>query len=202
TLNGGALMAPATRRVIHDQPMTDRQYHAILAQLTARQIPCVVYTPENLYCRQWYEELNFLIEIREPRPVVTPDLERLTRVVKVLTFVDRGDHLHEELIRSFAVSGTRVIRTSERLLEYIDERANKGVALQGLAQHLGLPMSAVAAIGDSENDLEMVRVAGCGIAMGNAVAAVKDAADWVVADNDHDGVSDAIMRILNEGEEN
>ncbi len=201
TLNGGAVVAPLVREIVSAQPMTDEQYQAILAQLTERQIRCVVYTPEQLYCRHWYEEIDYLLEIREPRPVILPELERLTRVVKVLTFAERGDEPRERLIRSLAVSGIKVIRTSDRLLEYIDERTSKGVALKRLAGHLGFSMDEVAAIGDSENDLEMVGAAGLGIAMGNAVEAVKGAAQWVVADNDHDGVAGAISRILNERRE-
>ncbi len=200
TLNGGAVVAPDTRRIISAHPMSEVQYQAILARLTERGIPCVVYTPEQLYCRQWSREIDFLLEIREPRPVVLPELERLSGVVKVLTFVERGDHTQEQLIRGLTVPGVRVIRTSDKLLEYIDERANKGVALRRLADHLGIKIDEVAAIGDSENDLEMLKTAGLGIAMGNAVDTVKGAARWVVADNDHDGVAGAVGRILNEGE--
>lgn len=200
TLNGGAVVIPATQAVISDQPMADGQYRAITARLAERNIPYVVYTAGQLYCRRWYDEIDYLLQIREPRPVILPAIDELTRVIKILTFVERGDHDREELIRSLAIPGMRVIRTSDRLLEYIDERANKGAALRQVADHVGVGMDRVAAIGDSENDLEMLRSAGLAIAMGNAVAPVRSASHWIVADNDHDGVAEAISRILNEDE--
>ena len=52
------------------------------------------------------------------------------------------------------------------------------------------------AIGDGGNDLGMVRGAGVGCAMGNAVPAVKAAARLVVADNDSGGVAEAIERMI------
>lgn len=52
------------------------------------------------------------------------------------------------------------------------------------------------AIGDEENDLSMIRFAGVGIAMGNAVPAVKKVAQRVTSDCDHDGVAEAIEKIL------
>lgn len=52
------------------------------------------------------------------------------------------------------------------------------------------------AVGDGSNDLEMVRHAGCGVAMGNAVADVKAAADAVVASNDEGGIVEAFERFV------
>lgn len=59
-------------------------------------------------------------------------------------------------------------------------------------------MSEVAAAGDSLNDVEMIRSAGFGVAMGNAQPAVKQAAQWVTATNNEDGVALMIRKILEE----
>ena len=48
------------------------------------------------------------------------------------------------------------------------------------------------AFGDGENDVDMLRRAGVGVAMGNAEAAVKAAADYVTADVDQDGIYRAL----------
>ena len=59
-----------------------------------------------------------------------------------------------------------------------------------------MPTSRIAAIGDEVNDLTMVREAGLGVAMDNAVEDVKQAADVHTARNDEDGVALAIDHIL------
>ena len=52
------------------------------------------------------------------------------------------------------------------------------------------------ACGDGWNDLPMIRCAGMGVAMGNAQAPVKAAADYQTADNDHDGVGLAVEKFI------
>jgi hydroxymethylpyrimidine pyrophosphatase-like HAD family hydrolase len=52
------------------------------------------------------------------------------------------------------------------------------------------------AVGDFDNDLEMIKAAGLGVAMGNALERVKSAAGAVVADCDSDGAAEAIERFM------
>lgn len=73
---------------------------------------------------------------------------------------------------------------------------SKGMGLTMLCQRLGIDLRQTIACGDEGNDLEMIRTAGLGVAMGNASAAVKAAADIVAADCDHDGAADIIKMYL------
>ena len=70
----------------------------------------------------------------------------------------------------------------------------KGSALRYLSGYLGIPIEDTIAIGDSENDLEMIRAAGTGIAMGNASDNVKEAADDVTRCVEEDGVYHAFQK--------
>jgi hydroxymethylpyrimidine pyrophosphatase-like HAD family hydrolase len=63
-------------------------------------------------------------------------------------------------------------------------------------QHLDIDPQRVLAIGDAENDVEMLQLVGLGVAMGNAVEHLKAVADQVVASNDEDGVAEAIGRFV------
>ena len=65
----------------------------------------------------------------------------------------------------------------------------KGAGIRWLCARLGVDIARSAALGDSGNDIEMLRAAGCGVAMGNADATVKAAADLVTDDYDRDGVA-------------
>lgn len=101
----------------------------------------------------------------------------------------------EEKLRA---SGLPVYLTysSPVYLEATNASANKGTALQYLAQHLGIPLERVLVIGDSPNDLSMFKVAGTAIAMGNATASVKNAARWIAPTNDEDGVAWVFREII------
>lgn len=74
--------------------------------------------------------------------------------------------------------------------------ATKGQALGALCGHLGLAMSQAIALGDGTNDLDMIRMAGVGVAMENADPAVKDAADFVTGNNNAGGFAAALERYV------
>ena len=65
-----------------------------------------------------------------------------------------------------------------------------------LSMLYGIPLQDCAAVGDSDNDLSMLKAVGTPIAMGNASQTVKDLALRVVADNGQDGVAAAILNCL------
>lgn len=71
---------------------------------------------------------------------------------------------------------------------------SKATGVEALARQLHIPMSQVMAIGDNNNDLEMLQAAGWGVAMGHAPQPVKDAANAVTDTNTEDGVARAIER--------
>ena len=77
--------------------------------------------------------------------------------------------------------------------------ANKGFALQALCELLHIPLQETMAIGDSDNDVPMLRIAGMAVASGNAPDVVKGYAHYVTADCNHDGVGQALEQfVLNE----
>lgn len=82
------------------------------------------------------------------------------------------------------------------MFEVVSHRADKGVGLKMLCDHLGLDIGQTIAMGDSANDLEVLRAAGFSAAMGNACPEAKAAASIVTADCDHDGVAKVIDEYL------
>ena len=82
------------------------------------------------------------------------------------------------------------------ILEIFDAQANKWSAIRHLARERGIDETRIAAIGDEINDLSMITGAALGVAMGNARAEIKDAADRHTRTNNEGGVGHAIRQIL------
>jgi len=82
-------------------------------------------------------------------------------------------------LEAVARERARLVMTRTDYLEMIPAAASKGDALRRLAQHLGVPLGRVVAVGDQENDREMLAASGIGIAMPQAPAHVREAADHV-----------------------
>jgi hydroxymethylpyrimidine pyrophosphatase-like HAD family hydrolase len=82
------------------------------------------------------------------------------------------------------------------MLEVLPPNASKGNALKVLLKHVGVKAEHVLAMGDGENDIDMVQMAGIGVAVGNAFQGLKDIADHVVGTNDEDGVAQALEQFV------
>ena len=80
--------------------------------------------------------------------------------------------------------------------EFTAEGINKGRGLAILKERLAIPKEQIIAIGDNENDVEMFKEAGISVAMENAKDPVKQQADFVAADNDHDGAAEFLEKFL------
>lgn len=84
--------------------------------------------------------------------------------------------------------------TTPKWLELMPLGITKGSGLQALVDMLGISMRDVMAFGDGENDIEMLQAAGIGIAMGNAMAEVKAAADEETDSNNDEGIFKALQK--------
>ena len=75
--------------------------------------------------------------------------------------------------------------TSNILFEFVNPEINKGYGIQRVCEHYGLKLENIVAFGDEANDMQMLSLAGTGVAMQNAVPAVKHISD-VVSDYTND----------------
>ena len=110
------------------------------------------------------------------------DLEKIDRVSKRLS---ESNHL--------AISSS-----SRGNIEITHSDAQKGIALESIAEKLGVDMDEVMAIGDNLNDVSMLSRVGYPVAMENATDEVKAVANYITESNEQDGVGNAIIKYLDE----
>ena len=102
----------------------------------------------------------------------------------------------EELMQQEFAGKLSIYRSAPFFIETMPLGVEKAASLSVLLQTLGLTPAELMACGDGWNDLPMIKFAGLGVAMGNAVPPVKAAAGFVSTDNDHDGVGVAVERFI------
>ena len=123
--------------------------------------------PENIHNMEWLK-FGFNIDDDATRELILKELE------------EKGE---------FELSNSTL-----KNIEVNPHGINKAKGLGIVCSRLGIEMKHVMAVGDSRNDLMMIKEAGLGVAMGNAQDVVKAAADWVTASNEDDGVAKAIHK--------
>lgn len=128
-----------------------------------------------------------------------PDLPAEVRypIHKLLLTGDPVDMPHvEELMQQEFAGRLSIYRSQPFFIETMPLNVEKAASLDILLRSKGLTAKNLMACGDGWNDLPMIRFAGLGVAMGNAQAPVKAAADCLTDDNDHDGVGKAVEHYI------
>ncbi|KAA8521870.1 hypothetical protein F0562_012816 [Nyssa sinensis] len=135
----------------------------------------------------------------EPKAEVIPSVELLLASVDIqkLIFLDTTEGVANTL-RPYWAGATRdratVVQAVPDMLEIVPPGSSKGSGVTMLLDHLGVTAKEIMAIGDGENDVEMLELASLGIALSNGSEKAKAVADVIGASNDEDGVADAIYR--------
>ena len=193
--SGGAVIAEAPSGLLIDKRPIPLRCAFELARLgRSRQVSVIFEHPEWILTETEVDELQseerqFVIRLN-----VVKDLIRETpsAPTKVTMF---GDTRHYQgiidTIRERKLP-LNYVQTSPKYLDFYRRGVNKGSAVKRLAKHLGIPLKQVMAIGDYYNDLDMFRVAGLSIAMGNAPLEVRQAAHLIAPGNDEGGAAWAI----------
>ncbi len=117
---------------------------------------------------------------------------------KLILLMDPGE-IDGQIEQLAALFGDRVAlsRSDPEYLEIMGPGVNKGTALPALAAHVGLTTAEVLAVGDADNDNQMLEVAGLGVAVANARPTTKAVADIVTERTNNEGaVAEAIHRFV------
>ncbi|SHK14694.1 hypothetical protein SAMN02745227_01630 [Anaerobranca californiensis DSM 14826] len=194
--NGAIIYCPENKKIIKTNPIDKETYLEIVDRLTELPFPSVVYTTEGFYSTYSPEDLTKIIRVGENKIEYISDYRPLEDVVKILLVLPYHMKREEKLIRDMANEKISVVRTSEEFLEFVAPASNKAVAVKYIADMYNIIPDEIIAFGDSENDVEMLKMAGLGVCMGNGSKIAKKHADVIVSDNDQDGVKEGLYRFV------
>ncbi|AGK61153.1 phosphoglycolate phosphatase [Archaeoglobus sulfaticallidus PM70-1] len=96
----------------------------------------------------------------------------------------------KKILKEAGLEGVKLI-DSGFAYHITDANVGKGKALKYICDELGIPVEKFVAIGDSENDIDLIEIAGIGVAVANADIKLKERADIVVSRKNGDGVVEA-----------
>ena len=202
---GGIIYDHRTRAILHETRL-DPEAVPIIVRLSQErgwnlqfESPDMIYLPREsnhpeellaglLAVANWKRVDNFLTDLPEtPHKFILSVHDRAER-----------DALAAELRASFdeTIARITVVPSHPILVEGLPHGMNKSVGLAWLAGHLGIRRAEVLAVGDNDNDAEMLEWAGVGVAMGNSSPAALAAADWVAPSVDDDGAAVALEKYL------
>ena len=210
--NGAEVYDLQEQKTIHRARITPETAVRLCEYMDALPVIYDCYRGEWGYMTQWMYDaapaffknephnLELVKRFRLPVPDLKENLLEVNIPVEKLQMYFRQEDMEErsrqmelvpkrfpELIAASSVSNNIEINSAE---------AGKGNALTGLCSLLGIDIRDSVAFGDGLNDADLLRAAGRGCAMGNAVPSVKNCADVIVENNNDSGVGKEIFRLL------
>ena len=173
-------------------------YQAAMAADTMPEIYAngKIYVEASRWEKRVYYRAQYLEETTPGSRTPIPSLEAILsqgdpRIEKVNVFFPCGDHRLTFEAANQGI-GLRTSHTIQGGLEFNNPKANKAEAVAHICKALSIPAQAVAALGDSQTDKELLQWAGCSFAMGNALPDVQACAKQVAPPNSQDGAVWAI----------
>ena len=179
-----------TAEVYHHTPVTADDAMMVVNDCIEQGLHLNFCLNDELYvaeCNAWSD----LYEARTGVPA-TPigDLRALAGETPTKLLIIHTSEKLQPLLRRFQTDYAEklyVTQTQAEYIEFMNPEVTKGRALTALANRFNIPMDTVVAFGDSYNDESLLKTAGFGIAMANAVPPIRACADFITTTNDANG---------------
>ena len=200
--------------IIYNADGTIRQEHTLDADVARHAIQhaeslgfeVIAYSGNRLVCKRLDESVKEIASFGEPMPGAVGSLINQVHSIKMNKLIVVGGNKRKlkalQWQLSQQISGKAHFTDGGVLtsLEILPKGINKGQGVKTLLRQLTANPENVMAIGDAENDVEMLEVAGFAVAVKNASEKTKAVADEIVASNNDGGVAEAIERFVLKGE--
>ncbi len=177
----------------------------LLGRSMLEEVNIQLYTGDRVYVERWNETTDFYEEATGSHPQLVENLMDYAEKAVKMVFFSRGSidkslkkirTLKDRVVCQIP-AGTQSVISAPYLLEFFDEKVDKGRAIQELAEYLGMNAGQIICVGDQENDLPMLRYAGIGAVMNNGAPEVKAEADYITEiDNNEGGVAEVVERFI------
>lgn len=198
--NGTLIMESKTKNVIFETKMSVEAALTAFDLVSAEGFAVQLYKDDVMFVSKTNEFTIYDQKLTGLKQVVAEDFRDLVAKGCDKLLIP-GDPLIlpplESILNTYLGDEITLFTSKPYFLEILPPRTDKGVALAKIAAKLGIKREEVMAIGDSMNDVAMLKWAGTGVAMLNADERIKKIADLVSEKtNDDDGVADVIEKLL------
>ena len=204
--NGAMIVENAIGNIVFSKNLEEDEVKEIIELGKKLEVPMMLYAkqmnfveqiPEILANNKAYKGVNFKIEKFENN-----DYSKEENYVYRIAFIDKSEKIMDirnkipkEIIEKYEITSS-----VPEYIEFVKKGIKKSEAIKFIMEKYQIKQEEVMAMGDGENDIEMLKFAGLGVAMENASEDVKKVANVVTTSNNEDGVANAIEKYILKGE--
>lgn len=197
--NGGMVKHAITGEIYYHTPVSSADANEIVKDCKQQNLHLNFCWNDELYVAE-KNEWSDLYELRtgvSATPVGDLNLMAEKTPTKLL-IIHPAERLQPLLTRfkTKYADTLYVTQTQPEYIEFMNHNVTKGRALTALADQSNISIDSVVAFGDSYNDESLLKTAGFGVAMENAVEPIKTCADYITTSNDNNGVAKTIWDLI------
>ena len=178
--------------ILHSAPIRPEPARRIAEIAGEQHFPCAAFFAEEIGINFHNETTARINELLHVPTLPLIDLREKVRTEPVFAYTVYVTEAQWEAHFRGKVDGVAWPRWHPEFVDVTPDDSSKATAIARVLERLGLDRSEIIAFGDGGNDIDMLRYAGIGVAMGNADETVKAAADYVTTDVDADGIRNAL----------
>lgn len=205
--NGAVIRDCTTNKIIRSFPLFELDYNLLTNRMLERKTDFLCYTSDAVYYPAYSKTISrfhFYNQMAVEEDIQTIPLfpfekykdDIAPEVVKLMAVLGSGPEYDQERLFIKENTNCTLVQSMDGMVDIMRAGISKGSAMRFLASALNIGIDSIVAFGDQENDIDMIKTAGLGIAMGNAIEAVKRAGKIITADNNDSGVARAINDYL------
>lgn len=197
----GALIKSSPGEILHAQYMDEAIALKLINFFEERDWHLQSYSGEVLYvpkrndCVELYEKSQKVEAVEVGWDGLREHAKDVPKLLSISLNPDEVTARIDE-VKNFFGGQVEVTRSAQYFAECMAVGVSKANAIKIFADKLGIDNAEILAIGDSDNDLQMITSVGCGVAMGNAVEAVKAACPRITDTCDNDGFAKAVYNYV------
>ncbi len=212
--NGAVIGSVFEENLMYESPFSEKLLNETLSWAEQMKIKPVLYANNKIFITGYKEYLMHLYYAKRMKLNASKHLcfesnrkneipiwtRSNVNIHKIIFFAVRSKMMTqmESILRHY--KNIEMALTGNGCFELTEEGVNKSYGIKKLSEYLKIDKSEIIAFGDSENDLEMIKYVGCGVAMENATSHIKSISDRVTASNDNEGIGIVLKEMLENGE--
>lgn len=177
-------------KILHEKILEPELVKKVIRVLEECRMPVVLEGPVHHWISEkGFEEDPYVVYLFQEMGETALPLKGYDEEIRINKFsadiLPDSDYVRakRELNREF-----EILEHEGNVVEFVPKGTSKATGIEWLCNHLQVDRADTFAVGDSVNDLDMLTYAGHSIAMGNATAAAKEAAEYVTSDIHEDGI--------------
>lgn len=183
----GQICVDGKGKILYESPLDDEDLREVIHVFESKEIPVLLLERDRSYIN--YVD-DIVVEAQKTFSLPAPKIGEYSGAKIYQACVYANEEQERNLMRK--LNKCKTTRWNKYGIDLLSECGGKDIGIQHVLDCYGIKRSECMAFGDGENDVDMLKFVGIGVAMGNGAESAKECADYVTTDVDKDGIYNAL----------